>query len=151
MHILIATNYFIKWVEAIPLKIANSEEIIDFIDQFIITRFGVPNALIFYNAYYFSGNSILEFAIKRGFKLKYSTNYYPRGNGLAESTNKNLIKIIKRTIEQNHKNWHKSLIFALWVDHITQNASIGTSPFNLVYGKEVVIPPNLVLPSLALV
>eukprot|EP00253_Pinus_taeda_P020727 PITA_20727 len=73
------------------------------------------------------------------------------GNGLAESTNKNLIKIIKRTIEQNHKNWHKSLIFALWANRITQKASIGSSPFNLVYGKEAVLPKNLVLPSLDLV
>ena len=123
----------------------------EFIDQFIISRFGVPNALFFYNASYFSGNSIFEFAIKRVFKLNYSANYYPQGNGLAESTNKNLIKIIKRTIDHNHKNQHKSLIFALWANRITQKASIGTSPFNLVYGKEAVIPANLVLPSLALV
>jgi len=150
-YILTATDYFTKWVETIPLKTANSEAVIEFIDQFIITRFGVPNALIFYNASYFSGNSILDFAIKRGFKLKYFADYYPWGNGLAESTNKNLIKIIKRAIDQNHKNWHKSLIFSLWADRITQKASIGTSPFNLVYGKEAVIPTNLVLPSLALV
>ena len=71
----------------------------------------------------------MEFAIKRGFKLKYSANYYPQGNGLAESTNKNLIKIIKRTIDQNQKNWHKSLIHALWADRITHKASIGTSRF----------------------
>eukprot|EP00253_Pinus_taeda_P030545 PITA_30545 len=139
------------WVEAIPLKTANSEAIIEFIDKFIITRFGVPTALVFDNASYFSGNSMFDFAIKRGFKLKYSANYYPQGNGLAESTNKNLIKIIKRTIKQNHRNWHKSLVFALWADTITQKASIGTSPFNLVYGKEAILPTNLVLPSLALV
>eukprot|EP00253_Pinus_taeda_P020765 PITA_20765 len=150
-YILTATNYFTKWVEAVPLKTTNSEVIIEFIDQFIITRFCVPNTLVFDNASYFSGNSMFEFAIKRGFRLKYSTNYYPQGNGLAESTNKNLIKIIKRTIEKNHKNWHKSLIFALWADIITQKASIGTSPFNLVYGKEAVLPTNLLLPSLALV
>eukprot|EP00253_Pinus_taeda_P022023 PITA_22023 len=150
-YILATTNYFTKWVEAIPLKTANSEAIIEFIDQFIITRFGVPTALVFDNASYFSGNVMFDFAIKRGFKLKYSANYYPQGNGLAESTNKNLIKIIKRTIEQNHRNWHKSLVFALWDDRITHKASIGTSPFNLVYGKEAILPTNLVLPSLALV
>eukprot|EP00253_Pinus_taeda_P013700 PITA_13700 len=115
------------------------------------TKFGVPTALVFDNASYFSGNSMFDFAIKRGFKLKYSSNYYPQGNGLAESTNKNLIKIIKRTIEQNHRNWHKSLVFALWADRITQKASIGASSFNLVYGKEAILPTNLVLPSLALV
>ena len=55
------------------------------------------------------------------------------------------------TIDQNQKNWHKSLIFALWADRITEKASIRTSPFNLVYGKEDIIPSNLALPSLALV
>eukprot|EP00253_Pinus_taeda_P006940 PITA_06940 len=38
-YILMATDYFTKWVEVVPLKIANSENIIEFIDQFIITRF----------------------------------------------------------------------------------------------------------------
>eukprot|EP00253_Pinus_taeda_P025277 PITA_25277 len=77
-YILTATDYFTKWVEAIPLKTTNSEAIIEFIDQFIITRFGVPNALVFDNASYFSGNAMFDFAIKRGFKLKYSANYYPQ-------------------------------------------------------------------------
>eukprot|EP00253_Pinus_taeda_P015606 PITA_15606 len=115
-----------------------------------MNTFGVPTAVVFDNASYFSGNSMIDFAVKRGFKLKYSANYYPQGNGLAESTNKNLIKIIKRTIEQNHRNWHKTLVFALWADRITQKVSIGTSPFKLVYGKEAILPTNLVLPSLAL-
>ena len=101
-----------KWITLqIPLKVANSDAIIEFIDQFIITRFGVPNALVFDNASYFFGNSIMEFTLKRGLKLKYSANYYPQGNGLVESTTKNLIKIIKITVDQNQKNWHKSLIF----------------------------------------
>jgi len=129
----------------------NSENIIEFIDQFIITRFGLLMALMFDNPSYFSGNAMTEFALKRGFKLKYSTNYYPQGNGLAESTNKNLIRIIKRTIDQNQKNWHKVLVNALWADKITKKASIGTSPFNLVYGKEVVLPTHLLIPSLSLV
>ena len=58
---------------------------------------------------------------------------------------------MKRTIDQIQKNWHKSLTFSLWADRITQKASIGTSPFNLVYGKEAVIPSILALSSLALV
>ena len=70
---------------------------------------------------------------------------------MAESTNKNLLRIIKRTVAQNQRNWHKALIFSLWADRITLKASIGTSPFNLVYWKEAIIPSHLALPSLALV
>ena len=94
---------------------------------------------------------MIEFSLKRGFKLKYLANYYPQGNGLAESTNKNLIRIIKRTVEKNHKNWHKTLLFALWADRITQKASIGTSPFVLVYGKEAILPSNVTIPSFSLI
>lgn len=112
-----------------------TESVTDFIDQYIITRFGLPIALMFDNASYFSRNTMVEFVLKRGFKLKYSTNYYPQGNGFTKSTNKNLIRIIKRTIDQNHRNWHKALTFSLWADIITHKASIGSSPFALVYGK----------------
>ena len=94
---------------------------------------------------------MVEFSLKRGFKLKYSANYYPQGNGLAKSTNKNVIRIIKRTIDKNHRNWHKAFTFSLWVDRITQKASIGSSPFSLVYGKEAVLPINIAISYLALV
>jgi len=40
--ILVAMDYFTKWVEAIPLKIASSANVIEFIREHIIYRFGVP-------------------------------------------------------------------------------------------------------------
>ncbi len=128
-YILTAMDYFTKWVEAIPLKVANSDAIIEFIDQFIITRFIVLNALIFYNASDFSGNTIAEFVIKGGFKLKYSANYYPQGNGLSESTNKNLIKIIKRTVDQNHKNFEEWYSLGLCKVSVMANPHISSSIF----------------------
>ena len=94
---------------------------------------------------------MIEFAIRRVFKLKYSSNYYAQGNSLAESTNKNLLRLIKRTVDQNQRNWQNFLIFSLWADRITQKSCRGTYPFNLVYGKEAIIPSHLSLPSLALV
>jgi hypothetical protein len=62
----------------------------------------------------------------------------------------NLIKIIKRTISENHKNWHNALFKALWDDTVTLKASIGNSRFFLIYGREVVLPPRVLLPSLQL-
>jgi len=148
-YILVATDYFTKWVEAIPLKVVNYEITINFIDQNIITRFGLPFALMFENEFDFFRNAITKFALKRGFQLNFFANYYPQGNGLAESTNKNLIRITKRTIDQNQKNWHNGLV--LWADIITYKTSLGTSPYHLVYGKEVILPPKLVPFSLTLV
>jgi hypothetical protein len=90
------------------------------------------------------------FTLEKGIKMKYFSIYYPQGNSLAESTNKNLIKIIKRTVSENHKNWHNALYIALWADMVTPKASIGNSPFFLVYGREAILPPHVFLLSLQL-
>jgi hypothetical protein len=43
--VLVATGYFIKWVEAIPLKVASSTNVIEFIREHIIYRLGVPQSI----------------------------------------------------------------------------------------------------------
>ena len=52
-YILTAIDYFSKWTEAIPLKVINDIEVIQFLQQNIVTRFGVPNCFVFDNAKYF--------------------------------------------------------------------------------------------------
>lgn len=132
------------------LKVINFEIVIEFMDQHIITKFGLPSTLMFDIASYFYGNLITEFALKIVFKIKYSANYYPQRNGLEESTKKNLLRIIKQTVDDTQRNWHKALTFSLWADRITYKASLHTSPYYLVYGK-VVLPPNISLPPFALI
>ena len=52
-YILTATDYFTRWVEAIPLCKINETVVIDFLQDHIMTRFGVPVSLVFDNATYF--------------------------------------------------------------------------------------------------
>ena len=40
--ILVAADYFTKWVEAIPLKKVEQKDVIQFIKEQIIHRFGIP-------------------------------------------------------------------------------------------------------------
>jgi len=78
--------------------------------------------------------------------LIHSTPYYPQGNGLAESSNKSLIKIIKILLEDNRKAWDSKLKFALWADRVTTKISLRISPFQLVYRTDSVFPTQLALP-----
>ena len=43
--ILVATNYFTKWVETIPLKKEELEDVIKFIKEQIIHRFWIPQSI----------------------------------------------------------------------------------------------------------
>jgi hypothetical protein len=66
--------------------------------------------------------------------------YYPHGNALAESSKKTLIRIIKKLLAENKKSWDYKLKYALWDDIINTKKSLGTLPFHLVYGVDVVFP-----------
>ena len=57
----------------------------------VLSRFGCPQKLVTDNAKAFNSKAMVSFCEKNGILLKHSTPYYPRGNGLAESSNKNII------------------------------------------------------------
>ena len=90
-YILTVADYFSKWSEAIPLKVISDHEVIQFLQWSIVTRFGIPNCLVFDNAKYFSSLKIVQFALKYNINLKYAAKYYSQGNGEVESVNKNLL------------------------------------------------------------
>eukprot|EP00253_Pinus_taeda_P034230 PITA_34230 len=129
--ILTATNYFTKWIEAIPCRQANDSTIIQFLENNILSRFGCPEKVITDNTAAFKSKKIINFCHKYHITLGHSTAYYPQGNGLAESSNKSLINIIKKLLEENKKNWHKKLTNALWADRLSTKKSIGMSPYEL--------------------
>jgi hypothetical protein len=57
-----------------------------------------------------------------------------------------LVNIIKTFLQDNKKSWHKKLANALWDDRLTTKISIGMSPYQLVYGMDVVFPISLGVP-----
>ena len=69
---------------------------------------------------------------------------------MAESTNKNLVRILKKTVADNQRNWHNLCHNAFWVDGVTTKEAIGNSPYFIVYRHESILPNELYLPSLQL-
>ena len=116
-----------------------------FLKEHILSRFGVLRKIIIDNAPSFKSKKMVEFFFKYHIQLGHSTTYYPQGNGLAESSNKSLMRIIKKMLQDKKKAWHTKLIHALWVDRISIKKSIGTAPFHLVYGFEVMFTSSLSL------
>ena len=93
---------------------------------------------------------MVEFCNKYHITLGHSTTYHPQGNGLAESSKKSFVNIIKTLLEINKKSWHKKLVNALWADQVSQNKSICMSPFELLYGVDTVFPTSLAVPVVKL-
>ena len=117
--------------------------IIMFLASNILSHFGFPHNIITDNAVEFKSKRMVEFRNKYNITLGHSTAYYPQGNGLAESSNKSVVNIIKKMLEVNKKNWHRKLVNALWADRVSTKKSIGMSSLELVYGTDTMFPTSL--------
>ena len=112
-------------------------------EENILARFGCPKRIVTDNAPAFKSKKMISFCHKYHISLNHSTDYYPQGNGLTESSNKSLVRVIKKLLEDNKRAWHIKLKYALWAERINTKRAIGMSPFQLVYGDEVVFPAYL--------
>jgi hypothetical protein len=93
--VLVAMDYFTKWTEAVPLKNMTHKEVIEFITEHIIHRFGIPQTLMTDQGTSFVSGHIREFVESYKIRLLNSSPYYAQANGQAESSNNTLIKLIK--------------------------------------------------------
>ena len=97
--ILVAIDYFTKWVEAIPLKTVTSKSMVDFIMEHIVYCFGISQTITTDQGTMFTSEEFRDFAASMGIKLLNSSPYYAQTNGQAEASNQIMIKLIKKKIE----------------------------------------------------
>jgi hypothetical protein len=150
VFILTTTDYFTKWDEIFPLKHLTDDQMISFLENNIFSRFGLPLEVITNNGPAFISVKMTQFLAQLGVKNFTSSTYYPQGNGQADSTNKNMVRIVKRLIEDKPRQWNTLLTYALWEDRTTTKVTTGCIPFHLVYGQEDILPTELELSSLRL-
>jgi hypothetical protein len=93
-YILAMTEYFTKWVEAIPMKIVTSKDVMNFIKEHVIHRFEIPQTIMTDGGSVFISEVFRKFAADVGIKLIRSSSYYAQANGQAEASNQSLIKLI---------------------------------------------------------
>ena len=145
--ILVAIDYFTKWVEAASYASVTRNVVIRFIKKEIICRYGLPRKIITDNATNLNNKMMKEMC--EDFKIQHhnSTPYRPKMNGVVEAANKNIKKIIQKIIV-SYKDWHEMFPFALHGYRTSVHTSTGATLFSLVYGMEAVLPFEVEILSL---
>ena len=78
---LVAMDYFTKWTEVVPLKNMTHREVIEFITEHIIHRFGIPQTLTTNQGSSFISKEVRDFAESYMIKILHSSPYYAQVNG----------------------------------------------------------------------
>ena len=110
-YILMAINYFTKWMETDSYSVLKAKHVARFINNNIIYRYRIPQEIIFDNGSHFEGEvrRIMELYNIEHHK---SSRYQPQTNGVVEAANKNIKNILAKMVV-TYNDWAEKLSFAL--------------------------------------
>lgn len=139
-YIMVIVDYFTKWVEAMPTLNNSGKMAAIFFFNHVVSRFGVPQAIVTNHGSHFCNHMMVELTAKLGLSHDSSTPYYPQANEQVEAINKVLKRMLQRMIGAHKRDWHLILYSALWAYRTLVRNATGFTPFQLVYRLEVVLP-----------
>jgi transposase InsO family protein len=149
-YLFIGIDTFTKWMEAMPTVNITQAAAVKFL-QSIIYRFGVPKRVLIDNDTQFKGAKFARCCTNFGIQHQPSSTAHPQTNGQVKRVNGLILQGMKTRIfydlEVRDRNWHKELPSVLWALRTNVNRATRDMPFNLVYGADAVLPPEIYLES----
>nr|KYP32467.1 Pro-Pol polyprotein [Cajanus cajan] len=138
--LLVAIDYFTKWIEACPLAKITTENVQKFTWKSIICRFGIPHTLVTDNGRQFIAQGFEDFLRELGIKHLPTSVEHPQTNGQAEAANKVILRELKKWLGNAKGQWADELPSILWAYHCTPQSTTQETPYRLTYGADTMIP-----------
>nr|GEU80968.1 reverse transcriptase domain-containing protein [Tanacetum cinerariifolium] len=145
--LIVAMDYFTKWIEAKAVATITGGQVKKFVWDNIVCRFGIPGEIISDNGKQFADNPFKDWCDKLNITQRFASVKHPQSNGLVERANRSLGEGIKARLGEGNKNWVEELPHVLWAHRTMIKSSHGDTPFSLTYETEAVIPAEIRMPT----
>ena len=125
-----------RYPEAIPMKgidtIECAEELVN-----IFSRIGIPQEILSDRGSQFVSDLMREISRLLSIRQLQTTPYHAQCNGLVERWNGTLRRMIQKMAAEKSSDWDRYIPALLFSYREVAQASLGFSPFELVYGRSV--------------
>ncbi|GJU51535.1 reverse transcriptase domain-containing protein [Tanacetum coccineum] len=145
--LIVAMDYFTKWIEAKAVAKIIGNQVKKYVWDNIVCRFGLPGEIVSDNGKQFSDNPFKDWCGNLNITQRFASVKHPQSNLLVERANQSLGDGIKARLGEGNKNWIEELSHVFWAHRTMIKSSHGDTPFSLTYGTEAVIPAKIRMPT----
>lgn len=144
-YILVLMEYLSKWAVTAALSSFESESVIQVLLYEVVLKIGLPHRLITNNGRNFISEAMNAVCTRLGINRSLTSVEHPQSDGLVERMNRTLKTGLSIAVGEDPGSWDTALPFVTFAYNTSKHASTGFSPFELLYGRKMVLP---LLPTL---
>ena len=146
-YLLSYMDLYSGWVESIPLKSKNADEVREAFHNHLIPRYGAPGSILSDRGLEFKNDTLRPYLEGFGTKVKYTTPYHPQTNGSIERYHRVLKEMLGKLVDSATSTWLEKLPAALWAHRISGSQTTQFSPYFLMYARDPPVPYQRLLLS----
>ena len=142
-HLMVAVDWFSKWVELYPIPDATSETCAEKLVNEYMARYGLPLSIHTDQATYFESDLIKHICQVLHLRKTRASSKHPAGNGVVERFMSTVVKMIKAFLNEKETDWDLNLGCLAGAYRSTEHESTGFSANKLMLGRETRMPAEL--------
>ncbi|XP_057444851.1 uncharacterized protein LOC130737098 [Lotus japonicus] len=97
-YLVVAVDYYTKWIEAEPLATITTARVQRFFYKNVISRFGIPGVLVTDNGTQFTSKGFRDLLDGLHIKQRFTSVEHPQTNGQAESANRVILRGLRKRL-----------------------------------------------------
>ena len=142
-YILVATDYFTRWVEAYAIPNQEAKTVASKLVGDFFFRFSIPERLHSDQGRQFESDLISHICQLLGIRKTRTTPYHPQSDGLVERLNRTLLHMLATSAKDHPSDWEKFLQPVCLAYNTSLHPTTGYTPFFLMFGRKARLPVDV--------